>query len=364
MTEAAQADPFARQRLIEGWDQDRIRTATAVVAGSGALGNEVAKNLALAGAGRLILCDPDVVEPSNLSRCVLFTRDDVGRPKVEAAAAALAALAPATQVVARRATLASGVGLGELACAQIVLGCLDSRQARQELLGRCALAGAPLVDGGTGPWSGEVRVRTGPEEGCYVCSLTPYERGESDVPRSCAEIQPPGHEPASIAITALTAAWMTTTAMRILLALPVTYPALRIDAVTGSTAQLKLPRDPQCPYHEPPPGVDRQLEVTNHDTVADFLAAVPHAVDAHAWAAFSVTFSCLRCGAKTGYDEERKAAGLSRCAQCGAVIRHRVSSNLVEADPSASLRALGVAPREILRVRTAEGGIQWVKLAG
>ena len=363
MTDAPQADVFARQRLIPGWSQHRIGSAVAVIAGVGALGNEVAKNLALAGAGRLILCDPDVVEPSNLSRCVLFGRDDVGRPKVDAAAAALATLRSGTEVVTRQASLTAGIGLGELAAAQIVLGCLDSRQSRQELLGRCAMAGAALVDGGTGPWSGEVRLRTHPEAGCYVCSLTHYERGESDVPRSCAEIQPPGHEPASIAITALVAAWMTTAALRILLALPVGYPAVRIDAVTGSAAPLLIRRDPQCPYHQPAVRVDRRLDVANDARVAELLAAVPGAVDVHAWSAFSVTSSCLRCGTRPGYDNARKAAGLSRCAECGAFVRHRKSSNLAEADPGARLSALGVAPREIFRVRTG-GGAQWVELAG
>jgi molybdopterin/thiamine biosynthesis adenylyltransferase len=48
MTEAeATGDRFARARLIDGWDQNRLAGATAVVAGVGALGNEVAKNLAL-----------------------------------------------------------------------------------------------------------------------------------------------------------------------------------------------------------------------------------------------------------------------------------------------------------------------------
>lgn len=214
MTVSETADPFARQRLIEGWSQHRLSAATAIVIGVGALGNEVAKNLALAGVGRLLLCDPDVVDMTNLSRSALFTSADAGRAKVDAAAGALARLSQATSVVARQATLTAGAGLGELAAARLVLGCLDSRRSRQELLGRCALAGVPLVDGGTGPWSGEVRVRISLDAGCYACSLTPYERGESDTPRSCAEILPPGAEPAFIATTSLVAAWMTVAALR------------------------------------------------------------------------------------------------------------------------------------------------------
>jgi len=135
-------DRFARQRLIPRWDQEKIAAASVVVVGVGALGNEVAKNLALLGVRRMILCDPDEVGTSNLSRSVLFGPDDVGRPKVDAAADALARLASGLTLERRRDDLEFGVGLGELADATVVFGCLDSRRARLRLLGRCALCSA------------------------------------------------------------------------------------------------------------------------------------------------------------------------------------------------------------------------------
>ena len=55
--------------------------------GAGALGNEVLKNLALVGVGTTYLIDLDCVEPSNLSRSVLFRAEDAGKPKAVAAAA-------------------------------------------------------------------------------------------------------------------------------------------------------------------------------------------------------------------------------------------------------------------------------------
>ena len=44
-----------------------------MVVGCGALGNEVMKNLVLMGVGHLVLVDFDYVEPSNLSRSILYT---------------------------------------------------------------------------------------------------------------------------------------------------------------------------------------------------------------------------------------------------------------------------------------------------
>src|SRR5690348_14656367 len=72
------SDRYARQQLIEWWNQERLRNARVLVAGVGALGNEVLKNLALVGVGHLLLIDFDRVEYSNLSRTVLFRENDVG----------------------------------------------------------------------------------------------------------------------------------------------------------------------------------------------------------------------------------------------------------------------------------------------
>src|SRR3954453_15418035 len=77
------SDRYSRLRLISWWRQDRLAAAKGLVVGAGALGNEVLKNLALVGAGTVFVIDFDDVEPSNLSRSVLFRAEDGGRPKAE-----------------------------------------------------------------------------------------------------------------------------------------------------------------------------------------------------------------------------------------------------------------------------------------
>src|SRR4051794_989267 len=79
-------DRYGRLRLIPWWRQERLAAARVLVVGAGALGNEVIKNLALLGVGTTLVIDLDDVEPSNLSRSVLFRAEDGGQPKSDVAA--------------------------------------------------------------------------------------------------------------------------------------------------------------------------------------------------------------------------------------------------------------------------------------
>jgi adenylyltransferase/sulfurtransferase len=78
--------------------QARLAAARVLVVGSGGLGCPVLQYLAGAGVGCLGIVDADVLDASNLHRQPLYSLTDVGRPKVELAAAAVGRLNPAVQV--------------------------------------------------------------------------------------------------------------------------------------------------------------------------------------------------------------------------------------------------------------------------
>ena len=81
-----QEDRYSRLRLIPWWDQERLKNATVMVVGAGAIGNELIKNLTLLGIGRILVYDMDAIENTNLTRSVLYRARDVGRYKAEVAA--------------------------------------------------------------------------------------------------------------------------------------------------------------------------------------------------------------------------------------------------------------------------------------
>ncbi len=72
---------------------EKMKSATVGIAGLGGLGSAVAVALSRVGVGRLILCDHDVVEPSNLNRQHYFI-DQIGMKKTDALAATLRRIHP------------------------------------------------------------------------------------------------------------------------------------------------------------------------------------------------------------------------------------------------------------------------------
>lgn len=66
--------------------QQKLQQTHVLIMGIGGIGNFIATSLVAAGVGKITLVDFDVVEESNLNRQILFSENDLGKSKVEAAA--------------------------------------------------------------------------------------------------------------------------------------------------------------------------------------------------------------------------------------------------------------------------------------
>jgi adenylyltransferase/sulfurtransferase len=175
---AERDDRYHRLKLIRWWDQRRLRDARILVVGAGALGNELLKHLALVGVGHVVVCDFDAVEPSNLSRTVLFRADDAGASKARTAAARVRDLNPDVEVAWLHGDVGTDIGLGVFRRTDVVLGGVDNVEARVAVNSACWRTATPYVDGGTHAFEGQVRVFAAPQGPCYECVLTDehYER--------------------------------------------------------------------------------------------------------------------------------------------------------------------------------------------
>ncbi len=88
-----------------------LRTRTIALIGVGGIGTNVAMQLATAGVGSIVLVDGDTVEESNLTRQYLFTAQDVGKTKIEAAAENLLLRAPDVKITTVTSMISSTADL-------------------------------------------------------------------------------------------------------------------------------------------------------------------------------------------------------------------------------------------------------------
>ncbi|GJN10598.1 hypothetical protein PR202_ga28705 [Eleusine coracana subsp. coracana] len=138
--------------------QKKLQDAKIFIVGSGALGCEFLKNLALMGVscdskGKLTITDDDVIEKSNLSRQFLFRDWNIGQAKSTVAAAAASAINPNLSIDA----------LQNRACPEtenvfhdtfwegldVVINALDNVTARMYMDMRCLYFQKPLLESGT-----------------------------------------------------------------------------------------------------------------------------------------------------------------------------------------------------------------------
>ncbi len=248
-------DRYARLRLISWWDQSRLERARVMVVGAGALGNEVLKNLALVGVGRLEIVDLDCVETSNLARSVLFRSGDQGRMKAEAAAAAVRVLNPRVQAQAVCGNVVTAVGLGRFLHADVVIGCVDNREARWWINRCCWKMARPWIDGGIQELSGVVQVFTPPAGACYECGMTEDDYRLMNLRYGCPLLSPErvaeGHVPTTPTIAAMIGGWQAQEALKLLHGLPVgAGEALVYNGESNRFYRTQLPRREDCLSHE------------------------------------------------------------------------------------------------------------------
>ncbi len=171
--------------FISWWDRGKVQNAHVMVVGAGALGNEVIKNLVLMGVGFLYIIDFDNIEAANLSRSPLFRESDNGRVKAEVAAARAKELNPNVRVQYLNGDVTSQIGLGVIRRMDVIIGCLDNREARLAVNRFAYWMNKPWVDGAIQELLGLVRVFVPGKGACFECTLTDQARQSLAVRYSC-----------------------------------------------------------------------------------------------------------------------------------------------------------------------------------
>lgn len=136
--------------------QKRLSDAHALVIGAGGLGVPVIQYLAGAGVGRMTIVDDDLVDETNLHRQTLFTMDDIGQEKAEAAAQFARRLNPEISVYPIAQGLDPANAEMMVKGANIVLDCADSFAVSYTLSDTCLRLRKPLISASALQMSGYV----------------------------------------------------------------------------------------------------------------------------------------------------------------------------------------------------------------
>ena len=240
--------------------QLRLKNASVLLIGSGALGSPATLYLAAAGVGRLGLVDPDVVDASNLQRQILHGESWIGKPKLESAAARLREVNPHVEVILHPVRFSPANAMEIAGNYDLIVDGSDNFPTRFLTNDTAFFLKKPLVYGAIHRFEGQTGVFA-PHLGgpCYRC-LLPKMPPPGSVP-SCQEAGVLGVLPGIIgSIQAMEA-------IKLILGIG-TVPLGRLtcyDALTTTFRTLKLNRDPQCRLCGDQPDIHT---VTNPETTA------------------------------------------------------------------------------------------------
>lgn len=238
--------------------QQRIRAARVLIVGAGGLGAPAALYLAAAGVGRLGVVDDDEVDLSNLQRQIIHTTAQVGRPKTDSAARAIAALNPDVEIQTYRLRLSTDNAMETLAGHDgrwdLVIDGTDNFPTRYLLSDATVMLGMPLVHGAVLRSHGQVGVFDARHGPCYRC-LHPAPPPPGSVP-SCAQAGVLGVLPGVIG------AMQACEALKLIVggARPLLGRLLLLDAWGATTREVPVAKRPACPSCGSRPAITRLVQ--------------------------------------------------------------------------------------------------------
>ena len=231
----SEIERYRRQLSVDSWDQERLRSARVLVVGAGGLGGISAMYLAAAGVGHLRICDNDRVELSNLNRQILFTTEDIGKPKAALVAKRLSAQNPEIEIEAISDKLTETNASEFSSRCDLIIDGLDNHADRLKLNTASFDLNLPYIYGAIDEWQGQLSFFHPPKTACLACLMP-------------EELHNPGPTPVFGALPGVIGSLQATLALRYLMTGedPVSNALLifRADAIAFDTVTFE--RRPGC----------------------------------------------------------------------------------------------------------------------
>lgn len=235
---------YSRQIMLADLDiagQEKLLASTVLIVGAGGLGCPAALYLAAAGVGRLLLCDDDQVELSNLQRQIAHDTARIGMDKVESLANAIRELNPEVMLETHALWADEKTLVPLLEKADLVLDCTDNFTTRFLLNRLCFEYKKPLVSGAAIRMEGQLAVfdLRDSDSPCYRCL---YSEEHTDA-ASCAE------SGVLAAVVGVIGSWQALEAIKMLAGFTDTMNGklLAMDFKSAEIRRLNIRKDANCP---------------------------------------------------------------------------------------------------------------------
>ncbi len=174
---------YSRQIHLIGRDgQEKLASSSVAVIGVGGLGSAASIYLVAAGIGRLFIIDDGLVELSNLQRQILYTVDDVGKPKVFVAKERLEKLNPNTEIIPIKGKFTMEKADEILSQVDLAIDALDNWETRIILDKAAWRHGKPYIHAGVHGFYGQLTVLVPGKTPCLRCIFPSKTRTEQPIP--------------------------------------------------------------------------------------------------------------------------------------------------------------------------------------
>lgn len=179
---------YSRHILLPQIDirgQEKLTESCVLIIGAGGLGSPAALYLAASGIGKIIICDKDHVDLTNLQRQIIHTTNAIGLPKTTSAQRMLHHINPEVEIIALQEQVTEDSLLHLLSSVDAVVDASDNFATRHAINQACLFHKKPLISGAVVRFDGQVSVfdLRKANNPCYHCLFPMF--GEDDDP-NCA----------------------------------------------------------------------------------------------------------------------------------------------------------------------------------
>ena len=165
-------DRYSRQMIIPRWGEEgqrRLKKAKVFVAGAGGLGSPLSIYLAVAGVGKIRICDNGIPELSNLNRQILHCECDIGKNKAYSAKDTLFEINPNVDIEPIVETINEDNAQQLIGDSDLIIDCLDDFQTRHILNKVAVNKQIPFIHAGVYGLTGQLTFIHPPETPCLYC---------------------------------------------------------------------------------------------------------------------------------------------------------------------------------------------------